>query len=208
MIFDETDLSGLQASCIARFGEEDGTRIYHRTVKLYGELVVTTDYKNSHTLERQLKRLVYPVIAYYKTLLAYGYRKSTALGLVRYETDKAAEESGAILSAQMRKIFPFRAFRRNIRNFIEYKYPAGGWKSGDLHTGARNISFRIHECMYKSIAEKFGCPELCTVFCDYERRMFGGLRPQVEASCDCSLAEGHDYCEFRFRKGHRPGRKK
>ena len=62
--------------------------------------------------------------------------------------------------------------------------------------------------MYKSIAEKFGCPELCTVFCDYERRMFGGLRPQVEASCDCSLAEGHDYCEFRFRKGHRPGRKK
>ncbi len=208
-IFADTDFPALRAGCKARFGDEDGEKIYHRTAKLYAELAVTTDYKDSYTLERQLKRFVYPVIAYYKTLLSYGYRQAAALGLVRRETEKAADESGAILGAQMRRFFPYRAFRRNIKNFIEYKFPAaGGWKSGELKTASRVLSFRIRTCMYATIAEKFGCPELCAVFCDYERRMFAGLLPQVEASCPCSMGEGHDYCEFRFKRGHRPAKGK
>ena len=59
---------------------------------------------------------------------------------------------------------------------------------------------------YYSITEKFGCPELCGVFCDYERAAFGGLRPQVEFECGGMLANGHEFCDFRFIKGSKRSR--
>ena len=92
MIYEKTELNFLERDCELQFGEKDGARIFRRASKLYAELVVTTDYKNNPLLERQLKGLVYPVIAYYKTLLAEGYRESNALGLVRTETEKAAKK--------------------------------------------------------------------------------------------------------------------
>ena len=74
MNFEKTDFYFLQRDCLMRFGEEKGNKIYFRTVKLYAELSVTTDYKNSESSERLLKRLIFPVIAYYKTLQYYGYQ--------------------------------------------------------------------------------------------------------------------------------------
>ena len=203
MNFEDTDFTGLEKSCALRFGEADGKKIYLRAVKLYTELVVTTDYRNSMTLERQLRRVVYPVIAYYKTLLAFGYREQVAVSLVRREMLKAAEGSAQALKNQMRPVFPFGAFRRNIKNFIEYKFPAEGWISGDLEVRRRSIRFNIHKCMYCAIAGKFGCPELRILFCEYERAMFAGLLPQVVASCGETLANGHNSCSFSFVKGGR-----
>ena len=206
MNYEKTELYFLQKDLMRRFGDEEGQKIFSRASKLYAELSVTTDYKNSATLERQLKRLVYPVIALYKTLLAFGYKIPNALGIVRTETEKAARETAGVLANQMRPIFPYRAFRRNIRNFMEYKFPSGGWKSAGLCVRGKKISFRIEHCLYYSITEKFGCPELCGVFCDYERAAFGGLRPQVEFECGGMLANGHEFCDFRFLKGSKRSR--
>ena len=79
MNYEDTELYFLRRDAGILFGEEKGEKIYQRASKLYTELVVTTDYRKSQTLERQLKTLIYPVIAYYKTLLAVGYRQSDAI---------------------------------------------------------------------------------------------------------------------------------
>ena len=155
MNYENTELNFLRADVVRKFGEEEGEKIFNRSAKLYAELAVTTDYKKSRTLERQLKSLVYPVIAYYKTLLAFGYRESSALGLVREETSKAAQESAGNLANQMRPIFPFHAFKRNIRNFIEYKFPSEAWAFSSLRVRGRRISFGIDRCLYHDITEKF-----------------------------------------------------
>ncbi len=202
MNYEDTDLYFLQRDVQRAFGDAEGDQIFRRASKLYAELVCTTDYQNSQTYESQLKRLVYPVIAYYKTLLAFGYRTDAALGLVRNETEKAADECAERLAAQMRPIFPYHAFRRNIKNFIEYRFPARGWKSEGLSARGSLISFRIAGCLYYDITKKFGCKELCLVFCEYEARAFAGLSPQIVFECGGTLANGHDYCDFRFRKGH------
>lgn len=208
MNYEDTDLYFLQRDAQRAFGDEEGNKIFRRAAKLYAELVCTTDYQNSPTYESQLKRLVYPVIAYYKTLLAFGYRTDAALGLVRNETEKAADECAERLAAQMRPIFPYHAFRRNIKNFIEYRFPARGWKSEGLATRGSAITFRIAGCLYYDITKKFGCTELCLVFCEYEARAFAGLSPQIVFECGGTLANGHDYCDFRFRKGHGKGPRK
>ncbi len=198
MNYENTELYFLQKDVIRNFGEEEGNKIFGRSAKLYAELAVTTDYRNSRTLERQLKSLIYPVIAYYKTLLAFDYGELKALEFVREETEKAAQESANVLAAQMRPLFPFHAFKRNIKNFIEYKFPSGAWKCSSLTVRGRHIGLHIEECLYYTITSKFGCPELCTVFCSYEDKAFGGLYPPITFSSDGTIATGHEYCGFSF----------
>ena len=201
MTYDKTELNFLERDCGLQFGEERGAKIFRRAAKLYGELVVTTDYKNDDALKKQLKGLVYPVIAYYKTLLAFGYKTAPALGLVRNETEKAAEACAEVLANQMRPVFPFHAFKRNIKNFIEYKFPGIGWKVTDLKARGRKITFSVRECLYCTVCNKFGCSELREVFCDYERVAFGkGLGSALVFDCGKRIATGHDRCEFMFTK--------
>ena len=164
MNYEDTDLYFLQRDAQRAFGDEEGNKIFRRAAKLYAELVCTTDYQNSQTYESQLKRLVYPVIAYYKTLLAFGYRTDAALGLVRNETEKAADECAERLAAQMRPIFPYHAFRRNIKNFIEYRFPARGWKSEGLAARGSLISFRIAGCLDYEVTKEVRGNERSLVF--------------------------------------------
>ena len=201
MTYEKTELNFLERDCILQFGEKDGAKIFRRAAKLYAELVVTTDYRKDELLERQLKRLVYPVIAYYKTLLAEGYREPNALGLVRNEVEKAAKESGDILHAQLRRHFPYLAFKRNIKNFMAYKFPAGEWGCTSPKTKGGKITFQVQRCLYYDISHKFGCPELCHVFCEYEHIAFKGLGPKIVCSRAGELATGHEVCDFCFKKG-------
>ena len=200
MVYEKTELNFLERDCLLQFGDKDGARIFRRASKLYAELVVTTDYGKDAALEKQLKGLVYPVIAYYKTLLAEGYREPNALGLVRTEVDKAAKNCGEILGAQTRRFFPFHAFKRNIRKFMASKFPAGDWVCTEPKTRGGRISFQVKQCLYYTVARKFGCPELCPVFCDYERIAFKGLGPKIVCERDGELATGHEVCRFGFLK--------
>lgn len=201
MNYDKTELNFLEKDVRKAFGDEEGSKIFMHASKLYAELAVTTDYQKSETFERQLRRLVFPVIAYYKTLLAFGYKTSSALGLVRNETEKAAEVCADVLASQMRPIFPYHAFKRNIKNFIEYKFPGRGWAYSDLKVRGRKITFRIRECLYCTVCNKFGCPELREVFCDYERIAFGkGLGSIIVVDCGGRIATGSESCEFSFTK--------
>ncbi len=203
MNYENTELYFLEKDVKRNFGDELGQKIFNRSAKLNAELSVTTDYKKSPTFERQLTRLVFPVMAYYKTLLAFGYRKDAALGLVRTEVERAAQESGEVLANQMRPIFPFRAFKGNIKNFIEYKFPSCVWKTANLNVKGSCIRFEVQECFYCTMTEKFGCPELGEIFCEYEKSAFDGMLPQVRCERGGMIATGHDVCEYCFRKGER-----
>lgn len=200
MNYEKTDLYFLQRDCLLRFGEEEGEKIYGRASKLYAELVVTTDYKNSEANKRQLKKLIFPVIAYYKTLRFFGYKEGAALGLVRSETEKAAAECAEALKNQLRKMFPYHAFKRNIKRFIASKFPAPACVYENLNVKGKQITFSIRECVYYTISHKFGCPELCKVFCDYEKIAFAGLYPVIGCERGNILSEGHEQCDFSFVK--------
>ena len=201
MNYGNTQLNFLERDVRRIFGDEEGGRIFLRASKLYAELAVTTDYQKSPTYERQLRWFIYPVIAYYKTLRAFGYKITASLDYVRRETEKAAEVCAEALSGQMRPVFPYHAFKRNIKNFIEYKFPGKGWRVSDLKIRGRRITIRIRECLYCTVCKKFGCPELCKIFCEYEQNAFGkGLGSKILFECEERIAVGHESCGFGFYK--------
>ena len=208
MNYEKSELYFLEKDVKREFGEELGGKIFLRSSKLCTELCVTTDYRGSKTLEWQLKKLVYPVLAYYKTLIAFGYRKDEALALVRKETEKAAQDCAETLAAQVRPVFAFRSFRVNVRNFIKYKFPPEAWRCVGLKVRRKRISFRIESCLYCEISKKFGCAELAEVFCDYEKSAFSvGLRPKIVFESLGEVARGYECCSFCFRKGDRKDRR-
>ena len=106
MNYEKTELYFLQKDVLRHFGDAEGEKIFNRASKLYAELVVTTDYKNSVTLERQLKRLVYPVIAFYKTLLAFGYKIPNALGIVIFSIKGTNKLQNIIANDTPSAVFP------------------------------------------------------------------------------------------------------
>ena len=108
MDYEQTELYFLKRDLLTRFGEEEGAKIFAGASKLYTELYVTTDYRGSKTLETQMKRLVLPVIALYKTLCMHGYRKASALGLMRTLTERAAQNTADILSSPVLENVPVR----------------------------------------------------------------------------------------------------
>lgn len=204
MNYESSELYFLEKDVLREFGEELGGKIFIRSAKLYAELVVTTDYRGSKTLERQLTKLVYPALAYYKTLIAFGYRKDIAIEYVRKEMHKAAEECAEVLAAQVRPVFAFRAFRGNIKKFMEYKFPSEAWICSGLKAKRKKITFQIDRCFYCEFSKKFGCSELAEVFCDYEKKAFGkGMRPKIVFECGGEIARGYEHCSFCFRKGER-----
>ena len=203
MNYEKTELYFLKRELMREFGETEGEKLFTRSSKLYAELVVTTDYQGSIALEAQLKRLTYPIIAYYKALRAFGYKMEYSLLLVKKATERAARECAEVLSAQNRKFFAFHAFRRNFKKFCESKFPAAGWSREPAQKEKEKISLRIDRCLYHTITKKFGCPELCGVFCRYEEIAFAGLYPKVVYSGQGFIANGHDYCDFTFSKGEK-----
>ena len=90
MTINETTLSFLLEDCIKEFGTEKGEKFFQRTEQIYQNLLDSADYKNSEVIREHLQRKLFPPMAYYKTLIAEGYDKSTALDYVEKETRKAA----------------------------------------------------------------------------------------------------------------------
>ena len=68
-------------------------------------------------------------------------------------------------------------------------------------TKGGKITFQVQRCLYYDISHKFGCPELCPVFFEYEHIAFKGLGPKIVCSRAGELATGHEVCDFCFKKG-------
>ena len=130
-------------------------------------------------------------------------RQREALEYVREEVKKAAKNCAEILDAQKRRFFPFHAFKRNIKKFMASKFPSADWKCTPPKARIGKVSFRVKECLYYKISKKFGCPELCFIFCEYEEEAFKGLAPAIGSRREGALATGHEACAFTFFKGRK-----
>ena len=57
----------------------------------------------------------------------------------------------------------------------------------------------ITKCLWHDACVRFGCPELCPLFCDVDDVTYGGLR-KIGFSRTKTLGGGGDCCDFHFYK--------
>ena len=68
-----------------------------------------------------------------------------------------------------------------------------------LPKGAGYYDLTIKKCLWHDACVRFGCPELCRLFCDVDDVTYGGLR-KIAFTRTKTLGYGGDCCDFHFYK--------
>lgn len=201
MRISETPFSFLEGDCIAEFGEKAGSDIYRRTDDLYFEIEKNSDYMGSDAICSHIQMKLLPPLAYYKTLAAFGYEPDKALSLVRKETKKTAEKKRDEMAKMARLPFSYMIYRLFVKSFMAKNFPEEGWQTEWVKCDGKEIHFNLHRCIYHDLCAEYGCPELCTVYCENDDISFSGLLPKIQFERNGTLASGAGYCDFHFKKG-------
>ena len=59
--------------------------------------------------------------------------------------------------------------------------------------------FHVKSCRFLELTKEFGCPEICSVFCDLDTLMYTNMHPKLSYNRDKTLHAGHDCCNFSMR---------
>ncbi|MBE6024905.1 MAG: hypothetical protein E7231_17280 [Cellulosilyticum sp.] len=62
----------------------------------------------------------------------------------------------------------------------------------------KNIKFNLKRCVYHETVSHYGCPELCTVFCQNDTTAFSGYLPKIVFQRSGTIGEGKAMCDFHF----------
>lgn len=200
MTINETTLSFLLEDCIKEFGTEKGEKFFQRTEQIYQNLLDSADYKNSEVIREHLQRKLFPPMAYYKTLIAEGYDKSTALDYVKKETRKAALAKKEKMQGLARMPFAYTIYRMGVKKHMKKNFPDEGWETEWVRCDGREIHFDLRRCIYWELSKLYKCPELCCVYCENDDIAFSGLLPKIKFERTGTLGTGSSCCDFHFIK--------
>lgn len=198
MNFNKTNLPFLYEDCKCEFGVEKGELIFKQVNKCYQSLVKNADFKNNSAIKEHLFLRLFPAMAYYKTLLDVGFNSSDSISYVKKETQKAAFKNQQKNKKLSCIPFAYFFYRLGIKKYMNKNFPKEGWRIEWIKCDNKEIHFNLHNCIYWELSQKYGCPELCQVYCSNDTTAFAGLLPKIEFKRNGTLGEGANYCDFHF----------
>ena len=194
--FENTNLPFLEKDCLAAFGEEEGRKIFDRTLEIYKELTGKADTRNNEAIRTHMTAKLFPAMSYYKALQALEI--DDAIEKVRKETQKAALVNRENNAKFARMPFVFTLYRMGVKKHMAKNFPPEGWKTEWVRCDGKEIHFDLHTCLYYDICAENGCPELCQVYCENDHVAFSGLLPKIRFERKGTIGEGAECCDFHF----------
>jgi hypothetical protein len=88
------------------------------------------------------------------------------------------------------------------KRYIHNKWPTEGWKIEWIKQDNEEIHFKFHDCVYFNITKKYGCSEICKLFCAEDTISNSGYYPKIIFERKQSIGRGDRYCDFRFKNGN------
>lgn len=198
MKIEQTTLPFLQADCIQEFGPQAGKTIFEQTQALYQQLLQNADYRNNAAIQEHLQKKLFPSMAYYKVLRENGMDEAEALTYVRKETHKAAEIKKQEMSQMAKLPFAYTIYRMGVKKYMQKNFPEEGWTTEWVTCSSKEIHFNLSRCIYWDLSQQYGCPELCTVYCENDDISFSGLLPKIRFERAGTVSAGANCCDFHF----------
>jgi hypothetical protein len=172
---------------------DDAERISNAQASIYTDCVSSL----SGTTPNQYKTLtktILPRVALYKAFLTDENLSGSAyelthkymvevIGLQKYKSTRALE------------IIP-GFYRIYSRSFLKIMRTTDLQKSTQ-EEGKDYYNITITNCLWHNACRQFGCPELCTAFCDVDDVTYGNLR-KLGFTRTQTLGKGGDCCDFHF----------
>ena len=129
MKYEDTKYGDLFSVCKAECGVEKGTRIYHKAEQYLQQMIDEADYRNSEVIKNHMNSNIFPVLAYYMSLLDNGFSREQAYGMVLQQTQKQAN----IEKEKNRKLgnmpCAFLIYRLAAKKVMGKNFPIEGWET-------------------------------------------------------------------------------
>ncbi len=149
-----------------------------------------------------LARKLLPPLAFYQTLRARGMDQAAALDLVRQETRQAAQEKKAEMASLARLPFAYTWYRLGVKKHMAKHFPQKGGETQWVRCDGKEIHFNLHTCLYQTVTQALGCPELCPC----TARMTTSPSPAWplrSPSTEPAPCQRGPCCDFHFSQGVR-----
>lgn len=117
---------------------------------------------------------------------------------IQYNAHNAAEENSKLAKIP----FTYGLFKLFAKSHMKKRYPSEGFVVKWRRHDDKEVHFDIVKCIYKDMCEKYGIPELCTVFCQSDITAFAGYAPKIRFERLGTIGEGADCCDFHFIRGN------
>lgn len=89
-----------------------------------------------------------------------------------------------------------------LRNMFLYTMlHSSAWSAEVTRNAPSQFSFAVHRCLWYDTCLRCGCPELCRIFCDSDREIYGEIS-KVRFCRTQTLGTGGTVCDFTFCKVH------
>ncbi len=200
MKYNETTYPFLSDDCVELFGDENGAKIFDEAQKLFKDLQASADYRGSDMIKWHMQCKIFPLIAYYKTLISNGYSTEQALGYARKESARVANLKKLDNEKLAKMPFTYFMYRLGVKGHMNKNFSAEGWDIEWVCNNGKEIHFDMKSCVYYDMTVEHGCPELCTVFCENDNIAFSGLLPKIRFERGGTIGQGAERCDFHFVK--------
>ncbi|MEG0615460.1 MAG: L-2-amino-thiazoline-4-carboxylic acid hydrolase [Oscillospiraceae bacterium] len=200
MCFNDTNYAFLERFLREHFGER-GEAIFAAAEENFAELIADADYCSSRAIKIHMDRTMLPIIAVYKALLSSNFSKADAYESVLMISQTAAIKFQKNYHSLVKIPFTYQIFKLFCKSFMNKNYPKEGWIINWKRYDKDEISFDMKTCVYHETCQKYGCPELCKVFCANDTTTFAGLMPKIIFERHKTIGKGDKVCDFHFRKG-------
>jgi hypothetical protein len=173
--FSKTEFPYFYKDSIKQFGTEKGKQIYDIASAKLAEMKKDADYRNSRAVQKHMDTNILPLVAIYFTYRESGINQDDALKLSLELAQIGAKSKQKKNKVFGRLPFGFNLFKLFCRRVMNTEYP-------------RTL-------------QKYGCPELCPVFCANDDTTFAGYHPSVVFERGSTIGRGQEVCDFHFKKG-------
>ena len=200
MSYSDTMFKDLKSVCAQKYGNEKGLSIYNKAEENFQKMKIKADYRNSDMIKWHMTKNIFPVLAYYMSLLEYGFSTENAYTNALEETQKHAmveKKRNGMLGKIPFFYYLFKVFCKKV---MDKNYPNEGWETEWVRYDNKEVFFNLKRCLYFEVTSQYGHPELCTVFCANDTTAFSGYLPKVKFERSGTIGEGKKLCDFHFKK--------
>ena len=146
--------------------------------------------------QRHLEGQILPGIAIYETLQTV-MPKDRALQTVHGYVEQRARRMKKLFLRLMHipglyRIVPGIFASQTPKHFEE----SAGFAAAEIQTTNGVWRINMTKCPYHDTCVRYGCPELCSCFCDSDDITYDGLHPKLYWHRTKTLGRGGDCCDF------------
>lgn len=174
---------------------DDAERVSEAQSAVYYECVESLSGRTPDQY-KTLTKTILPRVALYKTLKADEKLSESAYDLThKYMVEVIGKQKHKSTAAL--EIIP-GFYRIYSRSFLRIMRTTDLQKSTQVE-GKDFYNITITDCLWHNACKEFGCPELCSAFCDVDDVTYGNLR-KLGFTRTQTLGKGGECCDFHFYK--------